>query len=58
MAVQFAVMEAAYWDCEFVADLSAKRSRLGETQMMRLGGQTAADEAWLFGHKFPVLLVA
>jgi hypothetical protein len=56
--VQFAVMEAAYWDREFVADLATQRLRLGETKMMRFRRNAAADEAWLLGHEFAVLLVA
>ncbi len=51
-------MEPAHGDCVFVADLSAERPRLGEANVMRLGGRSAADNAGLRGDELAVLLVA
>jgi hypothetical protein len=37
-------MQPAHRNCEFVADFAAKGARLGETQMMGVDGDAAADE--------------
>jgi hypothetical protein len=43
------VMETADGDRVFIADFSADRPRLGEANVMRLGGRPAADDAGLRG---------
>ena len=56
--VQGAVVAAAERHDEFVADLAAERARLGEPQVVRVGGRAAADQAGLLGDEPQVLLVA
>ena len=56
-AVQFAMMRAAERDREFIADLLPKSARLRKTQMVRVAGFAAADEAGLFGHEAQMLFV-
>ena len=56
--MQFAVMEPADWNRIFVADLSAKRTRLGEANMVRFAWRPAADDAGLRRHIFAMLFVA
>jgi hypothetical protein len=51
-------MESADWDGVFVADFSAERTRLGEANVMRLGGRPAADDTGLRGDVLAVLLIA
>jgi hypothetical protein len=43
---------------EFIADLHAQRSRLGEPQQMRIGRLTSADKAGLRGNILQVRFVA
>ena len=57
-AVQFAMMATAQRHGEFVADLEAKSSGLGESQMVGIAGLPAADHARLFGDKAKVNFVA
>ena len=57
-AVQFAMMSTAERYGEFIADLEAKSSGLGETQMVGVAGLPAADHAGLFGDKAKVNFVA
>jgi hypothetical protein len=52
------VEETTDLDCVFVADLAAKRPRLGEANMMRLAWLSAAHDARLGGDELAVLLVA
>jgi hypothetical protein len=54
--VQLAMMDAADWDR--VADLAVKRARLRKADVVRFSGRAAADDAWLRGDEFAVLLVA
>ena len=49
--VQLPMMAAAEWYGEFVADFEAEGSRLGKSQMMRIGRLSTAHEAWLRGNK-------
>ena len=51
-------MDAAERDREFVAGLAAKRPRLHEPQVMRVGGLAAADQARLLGDIAKVVPVA
>ena len=55
--MNFAVMSAAKGNRELIADLTAKGQRLCKTEMMRIGGTPAANQAWLLGdglHMLPV----
>ena len=52
------VVPATERDRELIADLAAERARLQVAQMMRVGGFTTADEAWLLGDSAKVLAVA
>src|SRR5271157_3855695 len=52
------MMESADGESEFVADLSTERARLRETNVMGFRGCSTADDAWLRGDEFAVLLVA
>ena len=58
IGVQLPVMEPADGDGVFVADFSAERTRLGEANVMRLGGRPAADDAGLRGDELAVFFVA
>src|SRR5262249_57126623 len=49
---------AAKWDREFIADLAAERTGLGETEMVRIRGLAAAHETRLLGDVAKVLPVA
>ena len=51
------MMRPAKRDSVFVADLLAEPPRLRKTQMVRVAGLAAADQAGLFGYKAQVLLV-
>jgi hypothetical protein len=56
-AMNFAVMSSAKGNRELIADLTAKGRRLCKTEMMRIGGTPAANQAWLLGdglHMLPV----
>ena len=52
--VQLTVMRPAQRHRKFIADLSTESARLRKTQMVRVAGLAAADEAGLFGHKAQV----
>jgi hypothetical protein len=56
--MQITVMKSADGNRVFVADLAAERARLGEANVMGLGGCAAADDAGLRGDELAVLLVA
>jgi hypothetical protein len=56
--MHLAMMATAERDGELIADLSAESRRLCKTQMMRIGGTPAANQAWLLGDRFRVLPVA
>ena len=48
-AMNLAVVDAAERDSKFVAHLAAKRPRLHEAEVMRIGMFSPADQARLFG---------
>ena len=52
------MMKAADRDCVLVANLAVKRARLRKADVVRFGRGAAADDAWLRGDEFAVLLVA
>jgi hypothetical protein len=54
--MHFAMVHAAKWDGELIADFAAQPARLGESQMMRTRRRAATEEAWLLSLK--VLSVA
>ena len=56
--MNLAVMAAAERHGELIAHLAAKGRMLGKAQMVRIRGHTAANEAWLFGDKSNVFVVA
>ena len=56
-AVQFAMVCPAQRDREFVADLLSQSARLRKTQVVRVTGLAAADEAGLFRDEPQMLLV-
>jgi hypothetical protein len=53
-----AVMPATEWDCEFIADLAAERTRLGKSEVVGVRGLAAAHETRLLGDVAKVLPVA
>src|SRR6516225_4985043 len=57
-AMNFAVMSSAKRNRELIADLTAKGRKLCNTEMMRIGGTPAANQAWLLGDGFHMLPVA
>ena len=58
MSMDLAVMEPTDRHGELVADLAPKRTGLGKSEMMRIGGCAATDDAGLAGHELAVILVA
>ena len=52
------MMRPAKRDSIFVADLLAEPPRLRKTQMVRVAGLAAADQARLYCHKAQVLFVS
>ena len=52
------MMSAAERHGKLIAHLAAKRQILNKAQMMRIRGQAATNEAWLFGDKSDVFAVA
>ena len=58
MPVQFIVMDPANRNNELVADFPTKRTRLGETQMVRIRWGSAAHNARLASDKLTMALVA
>ena len=56
--MDFAVVAATERNGELVADLAAKRSVLGEAQMMGVRRLAATDETGLPGNKLDVFAVA
>ena len=52
------MMSTAKGDCEFVADLARHRAVLGEAEVMRISGMSAAYEARLLGNEFDVFPIA
>src|ERR1700733_7834489 len=57
-AMDLAMMAPAKWHGKFVAYFAAERAVLGEAQMMRIDGSTAANQTRLFGDESKVHLVA
>jgi hypothetical protein len=57
-AMYRAVMRAAERDRKFIARFPAKRARLYKSDMMRIGGLAAAQQAGLLHHKAKVVPVA
>jgi hypothetical protein len=55
--MQFTMMEAADRNCELVADLAAKRTRLRETKVVWLCRRAAADDAGLPRDELAMILV-
>src|SRR5262249_7601744 len=51
------MMAAAERHCELVADFQTDRSRLGKSQVMRIGGLSTTDEARLRSDKLQMRLV-
>ena len=56
--MQFTVMRPAERHRKFIADLLSEPALLRKTQMVRVAGLSAADEAGLPGHKAQVLPVS
>jgi len=56
--MQFAMMSAAEWHREFVADLTIECTRLREAQMVWIGRPPAADQARLLDHMPDMIAVA
>ena len=52
------MMPAAEWDRELIADPAAERTRLHETEVVRVRGPAAAQKARLLGDIAKVLAVA
>src|ERR1700724_1032223 len=52
------MMPTTEWDRELIADLAAKRTWLGKTEVMGVRGLAAADETRLLGDIAQVLPVA
>src|SRR6516165_12556693 len=57
-AMNFAVMSSAKGNRKLIAYLPTEGRRLCKTEMMRIGGTAAADQAWLLGDRFHMLPVA
>jgi hypothetical protein len=57
-SVELAMMDAAQWDGELIADLASERARLRESEMMGILGAPPADEARLQRHELAVSLIA
>ena len=57
-AMKLAVMDPANRNDELVAHSVAKRTRLGEREVMRIRWCAAAHKTGLPQHKFPVVLIA
>jgi hypothetical protein len=55
--MQLAVMAAAERDGEFVAHFHADGPGLGKSDVMRIAGLAATNQAWLPGNEFQVLFV-
>ena len=53
-----AVMSAAQWDGELIADLAAERTRLRESEVVRVRGLAATHETCLLGDVAKVFPVA
>ncbi|MGC1777874.1 MAG: hypothetical protein WBB34_07990, partial [Xanthobacteraceae bacterium] len=58
VAMQFAMMSAAEWDRELVADLAAERPALGKAEMMGIAGLATAEKAGLLGDEANVVAIA
>ena len=52
------MVDTAYWNGEFVADLAAKGPKLGKAQMVSICGRAAAYHTRLAGYEFAMVLVA
>ena len=51
--MHLAMMTTAERNRELIADLAVEGRRLCKTDMMRIGGTPAANQAWLLGDRFP-----
>lgn len=58
MAMDVTVMDPAQRHRELVAHLEAHRARLGESEMVRVGGASPADQTRLGCHEFEMGFVA
>ena len=56
--MQFAMMGAAKWHRELVADFKSEAAGLSEAKVMRVARLSATDKTGLFGDKPQVLLIA
>jgi hypothetical protein len=54
----FAMVAAAEWHGEFIADFAAKCGWLRESEMVGICGASAANETRLLGDRFDMLAVA
>ena len=57
-SMQLSMVDAANWHEELIAHSAPERARLCESEVMRIGRQTAADETCLSQHVPPVFLIA
>jgi hypothetical protein len=57
-AMHRAVMRAAEGDREFIARFAAERARLHKSDVMRVRGLAATQQAWLLHHEAKVVPVA
>jgi hypothetical protein len=57
-SMNFAVMTTAQWDCEFITYLSSERSALCKSEVVRIGGTPAANQAGMSCDKFHMLSIA
>ena len=56
--MQGPMVGAAQRNCKLIADTPAEGARLGKTEMMSVGGPSAADQAWLSRHEPEVRSIA
>jgi hypothetical protein len=56
--VKLTVVAATKGYCELVTDPATERPRLEKPKMMGIGRRSAAHQAGLPGHEFPMLLIA
>ena len=58
VTMQLAMVSAAQWDRELVADFAAERVRLRKAQMVSVAWLTSTDQAGLLGDKAHMLAIA
>jgi hypothetical protein len=56
--MKLAVVDPADRDDELIAHSASERTRLGKGEVVRIGWHTAAHEACLPQHEFPVVFIA